>query len=109
MAASKFEEYNTAYKSFLTRTEQKKNYLLTALATKYPSIVDNIATKNLLRYEEVKDKLFSLHGSGLLQQSNNRQSEKALVVKEKPQKVIKAAERSVKCFYCQKVGHRINE
>ena len=61
VAASKFEENNTAYKTFLDSDRAKKDYLLTALTTKYPSIVDNIATKDLLRYEEVKDKLSSLH------------------------------------------------
>ena len=29
-------------------------------------IVDSIATKDLMKYEEIKDKLFSLHGLGLV-------------------------------------------
>ena len=112
VAASKYEEYNTTYKTFLDSDRAKKDYLLTALASRYPSVVDNIATKDLLRYEEVKDKLFSLHGFGLLAVNKK---EKAMVTSTK--KIDKRSRfnkdknafSTITCFYCQKGGHRRSE
>ena len=115
-------------KTFLDSNRTKKAYLLTAWATNNMSIVDNIATKDLLRYEKVKDKLLSLHDSGELLNlyerkensgngkggnagngSNGGKVEKAMVVSEKKEGHKMKKPTPVKYFYCQNVGHKITE
>lgn len=66
VAASKFEEYNSHFLLFLDSDRAKRDFLLTSLSKKYPNVVDNLTTKDSLKFEEVKDKLFSLHADSML-------------------------------------------
>ena len=82
VAASKFPEYNVHFREFLDSDRAKRDFLLTALSKKYPNIVDNLTTKEDLKFEELKDKLFSLHtgpAGNNSAVSNDPQSEKAMV------------------------------
>ena len=90
VAASKFEEHNSHFLLFLNSDRAKRNFLLTTLSKKYPNVVDNLTTKDSLKFEEVDYKLRSLHTDLMLNPSSIEQRDTAALITQSQVKFNKS-------------------
>jgi hypothetical protein len=56
-------QYSKDFETFLLHDRAKRNFLLASLLDRYPNQVDNISTKDVLTFQEVKNKFLNLYST----------------------------------------------
>jgi hypothetical protein len=62
-STNKSRQYCKDFETFLLHDRAKRDFLLASLLDRYPNEVDNISTKDISTFQEVKNKFLNLHSA----------------------------------------------
>ena len=96
--ASGTSKYKMLMKQVLEQDEAKRDWLLAALVSNHPNIVDNMTSKDNLSYAQLKLRLHSLASNV---NRGNRTAGTALVTKHDRRNNLKGYTTALSCSFCK--------